>query len=136
MATAFACAVFGAASLVRAAAPEKAVKVQNIRLVPASDDDKLPFATLAFDMLNDGTTRVTNIVLAISVTESRPSEQVEPSEHVVVGPFTIREKVVLQPGYSMEYELRLRNLAATNCSCKGRVEVVSVETVPESRPPR
>jgi len=51
---------------------------------------------------------------------------------VVVRPFIVREKVVLQPGYSIEYEVRFQNLAG-NCGCAARVKVVSAESIVDSR---
>ena len=42
----------------------------------------------------------------------------------VLKPFTLRTEATLEPGYSVDYEMRLRNLSA-RCQCVPKVEVVS-----------
>lgn len=109
-----------------------ALRVHNVRLEPGPLAESSPSATLKFDMLNDGASRLTNIVLEVSILEKHQQEQSNGRQNVLVRPFTIREKVVLQPGYSMEYELRLRNFSS-DCSCVPRVDIVSVESLGDSK---
>jgi hypothetical protein len=85
-------------------------------------------------MLNDGASRLTNIVVEVSVNRVRKDDSNLPPD-VLVRPFLVREKVVLLPGYSIEYEVRFQNLAP-DCECVPRVEVVSVEALAESAPSR
>ena len=107
------------------------LKVQNIRLEPGPLAESSPSTTLKFDMLNDGASHLTNIVLEVSIVKERQEES-DTRQNVLVQPFTIREKAVLQPGYSMEYELRLRNFSP-DCGCVPRVNVVSVESLADSK---
>jgi hypothetical protein len=107
------------------------LKVQNIRLEPGPLAESSPSTTLKFDMLNDGASHLTNIVLEVSIVKVRQEES-DARQNVLVRPFTIRETVVLQPGYSMEYELRFRNFSP-DCGCVPRVNVVSVESLADSK---
>jgi hypothetical protein len=47
-----------------------------------------------------------------------------------VGPFTIRGEVVLEAGYSLNYEMLLRSFSS-DCYCMPNVEVVSVRSLLE-----
>jgi hypothetical protein len=110
------------------------LRVQNIRLESAPPAPLPPSSTLKFEMLNDGASRLTNIVVEVSVNRVRKDDSNLPPD-VLVRPFLVREKVVLLPGYSIEYEVRFQNLAP-DCECVPRVEVVSVEALAESAPSR
>jgi hypothetical protein len=100
-------------------------------LEPGPQAESSPSTTLKFDMLNDGASRLTNIILEVSILKKHQPEESDQRQNVLVRPFTIREKVVLQPGYSMEYELRFRNFSS-DCDCLPRVDVVSVESLADS----
>jgi hypothetical protein len=85
-------------------------------------------------MVNDGAIGLTNVVLEVSILENRREEDPDGPRRVLVQPFIIRERVVLQPGYSMEYELQFRNLSAVD-GYEARIAVVSVDSLanPKSR---
>lgn len=106
--------------------------VRNIRLEACDPvEDGSSSSILKFDMLNDGASRLTNIVVEVSILKKRQPDDSD-AEIPLVRPFVIRGKAVLQPGYSMEYELRLQNLSP-GCDCTARVNVVSVEALADSK---
>lgn len=92
------------------------LRVQNIRLGPGPAAPPPPSSTLKFEMLNDGASRLTNIVVEVSVVKRVRKDESNLPADVLVRPFIVREKVVLLPGYSIEYEVRFQNLAP-NCEC-------------------
>jgi hypothetical protein len=55
----------------------------------------------------------------------------EQSGKALVRPFKIRGNVVLQAGYTVNYEMLLRNLSS-DCRCIATVDVVSVQWLPEA----
>jgi hypothetical protein len=90
-----------------------------------------PSMFLKFEISNEGSTSVSDIVLEISIVEKPQSEQPNFAPRVVVHPFTIRGNVVLRPGYTMNYEMLMKNLSS-ECSCVATVAVVSVRSLPDS----
>lgn len=86
-------------------------------------------------MLNDGASRLRNIVLEVSVVKRVRKDESNPPAEVLVRPFIVRGNVVLLPGYSIEYEMRLQNFAP-DCDCEPRVDVVSVEALSAPEPSR
>ena len=99
-----------------------------MRLDAAPADAPKPSAVLKFDMLNDGELRVTDIVLQIAMVEKQRVEGAVGSPRVVVGPFTIRGSVTIEAGYTVNYEMLLRNLSP-DCGCVANVVVVSARTL-------
>jgi hypothetical protein len=55
-------------------------------------------------------------VVEVSVVKRVRKDESNLPADVLVRPFIVREKVVLLPGYSIEYEVRFQNLAP-NCEC-------------------
>jgi hypothetical protein len=86
-------------------------------------------------MLNDGASRLRNVVVEVSVVKRARKDESNPPAAVLVRPFIVRENVVLLPGYSIEYEVRFQNLAP-DCDCVPRVDVVSVEALSDTEPSR
>lgn len=111
------------------------VRVHHIRLEPGPPAAPSASSTLKFEMLNDGASRLRNIVVEVSVVKRAGTDESNRPADVVVRPFIVRENVVLLPGYSIEYEMRFQNLAP-DCDCVPRVDVVSVEALAESDPAR
>src|SRR3989442_353552 len=72
--------------------------------------------------MNDGSSRMGNVVLEISVLEkSAPDSQSESFSRprVLVGHFAIQGKAILNPGYMTNYEMLLRNFSP-DCTCTPR----------------
>ena len=105
------------------------VIIDKIRLEPAPHRESDPFTTLKFDLVNSGNHYVTSLRLQISIAETR--EHIRPDEAVIVlvRPFIVHNDVVLNPGYSMNYEMLLRGLSAADCHCVASVNVVSVRSL-------
>jgi hypothetical protein len=62
--------------------------------------------------------------MKVSVIEAAETRRDAPRT-VLAGPFEIRGKAPLDPGFTMTYEIRLRNLSP-DCGCVGTVNIVSV----------
>lgn len=102
-----------------------ALTVEKVRLEAAASIDAEPAATLRFDLFNSTPQRLTEIVVEISVTAGSPSEPGPATSRMLVRPFRIQGDVVLEPGYSVGFEVLLRRLSA-DCECAAKVRVVSV----------
>jgi hypothetical protein len=89
--------------------PVDAIAVRHIRVEAAMPVDGSPSVVLKFDVHNDGSANVTDIVLSVSLRKSGTTKSVEPA--VGVQPFTITIPNVLLSGYSFDYEIRLRNVS-------------------------
>jgi hypothetical protein len=105
------------------------LRIMNVRLEAPPADAPIPSAILKFDMLNDGGSKVTDIVIQISMLERPRDERALGSRRFVVNPFMIRGSVTLEAGYTMNYEMLLRNLS-TDCACVPNVVVISARPVP------
>jgi hypothetical protein len=104
------------------------LRVENVRLEAPVSAETLLSTLLKFDVFNGGSIPLTDLILEISILE-KPAVN-ELSGKALVGPFKIRGKVVLQAGYTINYEMLLRNLSS-DCSCEATVDVVSVHWLPE-----
>ena len=106
------------------------VSIANVRLEAAPPVETSPSMTLKFAIANEGSTSVSDIVLEISIVEKAKSDHPELAPRILVGPFTIRGDVVLRAGYTMNYEMRMRNLSS-DCGCFATVDVLSARPLPE-----
>jgi hypothetical protein len=107
------------------------LRVQRVRLEPAPPSAPDPSAILKFELVNDGPVAVTGVVLEVAV-RVRPTTPVESADRrVVAGPFTIRAGVDVHAGYTLNYELLLRNLPA-DCDCDPDVIVTAARPAPAS----
>jgi hypothetical protein len=98
------------------------VKIEHVRLAPAPDA-ATPSTVLEFDMLNDSVDRITDVVVQISIVEKSTDRNAPP--HVLAGPFTIKGDTVIEPGYTINYQMLMRNLSS-DCDCVANVGVLSV----------
>jgi hypothetical protein len=89
--------------------PVDGIAVRHIRVEAAMPVDGSPSVVLKFDVHNDGSANVTDIVLSVSLRRSDTAKSVEPTARVQ--PFTIKIPNVLLAGYSFDYEIRLRNVS-------------------------
>lgn len=105
-----------------------AVAVRNVKLEPAPPIDQSPSARVTFDLYNDGPDAVGDIVLALSLIEPPQRSDAKAPRVVIAGPVTIRSETVLLPGYSLAYEITLRNLSA-DCQCVPVVDVIGARPV-------
>ena len=104
--------------------PDARVAVRNVQLASAPPVDEEPSAFVRFDVFNEGEQDVSPVVVEIAILETPPRVgEAVPLPTPLVGPFRIRAKTALKAGYSVHYELRLRNVFAS-CDCIATVDVV------------
>jgi hypothetical protein len=72
-------------------------------------------------------TPLTDLILEISILEKSAAKEL--TGRALVRPFQIRGNIVLQAGYTINYEMLLRNLSS-DCRCVANVDVVSVHWLP------
>jgi hypothetical protein len=78
---------------------------------------------LKFHISNDGSAAMEEMVLAISIIQRRTPAVSSAPPRILAGPFVLRADVVLQPGYTTDYEIVLRNISL-DCGCKAQVRVI------------
>jgi hypothetical protein len=96
-----------------------AVEIREIRLESAPRLDDAPSALLKFELLNNGSSAIADLVLSASLVQP-PETGVEAPIVTVAGPFIVRMKAALRPKNTFHYEIRLRNISA-DCDCVPRV---------------
>ena len=106
--------------------PASELKVRNLRLDDPSVEVSRPAAVLKFDLLNDSPSRLTDVLIEIAIVE-KPSRDAG-WRRLVAGPITMRGYATIEPGYTVEYKVLLRNLSS-DCACEPRVSVVSARPV-------
>ena len=111
---------------------EKWLRISNLRIEDAFPSEEKPSAVLKFHTLNRGTTTITDIVFAISIVRKPRGGQADDRPRLLAGPFTIWGNVVLEPGYTADYEMLLRNVSP-DCRCTATVAIVSARSVPDSQ---
>jgi hypothetical protein len=109
--------------------PPRLPKIENVRLETPLHSEASTSTLLKFDVFNAGSTPLTDLILEISILEKPALNEL--SGKALVRPFKIRGHVVLQAGYTVNYELLLRNLSS-DCRCIATVDVVSVHWLPEA----
>ena len=109
--------------------PTSMVTIKNVRLRSAPATEPAPSAILEFDILNQAGMTVTDLVFEVSIAQKPEPDHAPGPKHVVAGPFTIKGTIDLDAGYTIAYEVLLRNLSS-DCSCAPEVHVVSVTWSP------
>jgi hypothetical protein len=104
-----------------------ALSVRNVRLELGSDAAGVDAAHLIFDLRNTGTRSVTDLEVSVFILSIGDSAAAGSSEDVVAGPYTIRSKIVLGPGFNAKLDLFLSNLPPS-CTCIPIVRVLSTRT--------
>ena len=99
------------------------VRVRNIRLEASPPVGDSVSATLKFDVHNDGSKNLIHMVLSVSLLDAPHRGAPAALPLVLVGPFKVRASHVLPPGYSVHYEIRLRNVSS-DCNCVPTVDVL------------
>ena len=117
---------------------EKPAQVSSLGIAKMRLDSPPPWenensAVLKFQMSNDSSSAVTDIVFEVSIVEEPQREHRDMPARVLAGPFAIRGKIVLDPGYTVDSEILLRNISPT-CSCVANVRVLSFRSIGHSGP--
>jgi hypothetical protein len=102
------------------------LEIQNVRVQAPPLELNSVAAVLKFELFNSSGAPLTAIVLGISISE-KPEDDGSPVR-TLVRQFHVRPDIVLNPGYTMDFEMLLRNLPA-DCACTAHVEVVSVRAL-------
>jgi len=103
------------------------LSVRNLRLGRMPPIDTLPASLLVFDLCNEGQRPLTDVVVRVVIADRRGLAK---GSRPLVGPLTIRGKVVLRQGYALNYGLLFRNLSS-ECACEAQVKVVSARSLPD-----
>jgi len=103
------------------------LSVRNLRLARMPPIDTLPASLLVFDLCNEGPRPLTDVVVQVVIADRRG---LAGGTTPLVGPLTIRGKVVLRQGYALNYGLLFRNLSS-ECTCEPQVKIVSARPLPD-----
>jgi hypothetical protein len=105
------------------------LKITDVRIEDFQPERKeQPSIILKFHATNESASTLTSIVLAISLIESPEQERRGVAPEVLAGPFIVRGEVVLEPGYTADYEMVLRNISR-DCGCAAEVRVLSLRSL-------
>jgi hypothetical protein len=107
--------------------------ITNVRLESSPAAEKAPSAILKFHAFNASPHPLTEIIFDIRILERFGRNDFTAPSPILAGPFTIRGNIVLDPRYTADFEMVLRNLSPA-CGCEPRVRVVSVRSLPRSGP--
>jgi hypothetical protein len=102
------------------------LQIKNVRLEAPPLDAPKPSTLLKFDLLNDGEVSVTDVIIKIAIVENGHST-VESVPRFIAGPFTISGHATIDAGYTVNYEMVLRNLSS-DCGCRADVNVVAARS--------
>ena len=105
-----------------------ALRIARVRLEAPPEDAAQPSMVLKFDLLNEGLSSVTDVVIEIVIRDKRLAESDPLAARPLVGPFTISGHATIDAGYTIAYEMLLRNLS-TECQCAADVRVISARSV-------
>src|SRR5919198_4218388 len=93
------------------------LRIGNVRLEHVAHAGlTAPSSMLKFDMFNESSGTLRDPVLEISIVEKRNAEDTIALPRMLAGPYTIKTNVILNAGFSISYEIMLRNLAP-DCDC-------------------
>jgi hypothetical protein len=107
------------------------LRIDSIRIEPAAHSNQTGQSSLlTCDMFNESTARLRDPVLEISIVENRNAEDTIALPRTLAGPYLIKTNVILNAGFSISYEIVLRNLPP-DCHCVPKVDLQSVRVLPE-----
>ena len=107
----------------------RALRVEAIALVAAPPPEAQPAAILKFDVTNEALLPVTDVLLDVALLDDtdRDGSAGRPVK-AIVGPFEISATAPIEGGYTVHYELLLRNLSV-DCRCVPSIRVRSARSV-------
>jgi hypothetical protein len=106
------------------------IAVRDVKLERAEPIEDAESSTLAFDVYNELDMAVSGVTISVSVLGPVREDAAE-RRAVIVRPFEVRLKEVLLPGYSVHYELRLRNMSA-EWECVPQIEVLDARALADT----
>lgn len=105
------------------------LRIGHVRLEPPAEESLQPSMVLKFDVLNEGLSSVTDVVIEIAIREKTLVDGDANRSRPIVGPFTISGQATIHAGYTVAYEMLLRNLTPA-CQCTPDVRVISARSLP------
>jgi hypothetical protein len=106
------------------------LQIENLRLDNPPPKVAQPAALLKFDVFNDTSLRLTDVVMRVSFLEKQAPDIADVPARVLVGPVTVRVTAVLQAESVLSYEMLFRNLSS-DCDCSPSVEILSARLLPD-----
>lgn len=106
------------------------LQIENLRLDNPPSEVAQPATLLKFDVLNETSYRLTDVVVRVSFLEDQGLDAAGVPARVLVGPVTVRVKAVLQAESLVSYEMLFRNLSS-DCSCSPSVVILSARVLPD-----
>ena len=113
--------------------PPSTLRIKNVRLMVPPASVAQPAAVLKFEMANEGAHRLTDTLVEIVITERQDADADTVNPRIIVGPVTIEGRATIEAGYTLEYQMLLRNLSA-ECECVASVTVLSARPLADSKP--
>ena len=104
------------------------LQIENLRLDSPPSEVAQPAALLKFDVLNETSLRLTDVLVRVSFLEDQGLDTAGLPARVLVGPVTVRVKAVLQAESVVSYEMLFRNLSS-DCGCSPRVVILSARVL-------
>jgi hypothetical protein len=106
--------------------PDPGITIGRVRLEPGPASPDSQSVVLKFDLRNGTATNVTDIVVSVSLFGSATSD-VTPRP-MLVRPFKVRVGGPLRAGYSLGYQIQLKNLSL-DPDCVPEIEIVSARSI-------
>jgi hypothetical protein len=106
------------------------LRIQDIRFGVPPADSPVPSTLLMFDMLNDGSSSMTDIAMEViilrkSIKDYRP--------RVIFGPLKFVWDDTIEPGDTVSYEVLVQNMASdSDCSADVTITSARVISAPDS----
>jgi hypothetical protein len=107
--------------------------IAKVRFDPPPPGEKDSSAVLKFQMSNGSSSTLTDIVFEVSIVEELRRGHLDTPRRALAGPFAIRGTMVLDPGYTADCEILLRNMPP-NCRCAAKVRILSFRSIEDSGP--
>jgi hypothetical protein len=102
--------------------------IANVEIQSGPFIDLSPTTDVTFELTNRAATAYRNVVLEVSMVSGTGAAERDQAPLVLAGPVAIRSTFELQPGFTMLYQMRLRNFS-NDCDCHATVKVVSAVAV-------
>ena len=110
-----------------AAQPPFELTVANVEVERGPFIDLSPTTDVSFQLTNRAATPLRDVVLEIAMVSETDSNETG-TALVLAGPVVVRSSYELQPGFTMMYEMRLKNFSI-ECECHPVVKVASAIAV-------
>lgn len=106
--------------------PRRLLRISRVRMHDTKPGEIKPSVKVTFHTSNDSSDTLEQVVFAIAIVE-RLTAAAAPGvpPRTVAGPFIFRADAVLEPGYTTDFEVVLRDISI-DCGCIPQIRVLSV----------